>query len=127
MYHRLPISETLRPHVRSILNLIFDQVKNDNEENGVVCLRTIIEFHKQFRPPFSSEVTEFLSFVKSVYKALPIHMDRVFDPRLPMKVANLSDLNMEEILEMTFTQIPVILESKPLADNATTPVSDCLM
>lgn len=28
----------------------------DNEENVLVCLKIIIELHKQYRPPFSPEV-----------------------------------------------------------------------
>ena len=36
-----------------LLNL-FKQI--ENEENVLVCLRIIIELHKQFRPPLQSEV-----------------------------------------------------------------------
>lgn len=31
----------------------------DNEENVLVCLKIIIELHKQYRPPFSPEVTNY--------------------------------------------------------------------
>lgn len=60
MIHRLPTSdhqrEHLRPHLDSIIKLMLDLMKVDNEENVLVCLRIIIELHKQFRPPFNPEV-----------------------------------------------------------------------
>lgn len=31
----------------------------DNEENVLVCLRIIIELHKQFRPQFNPEVVTY--------------------------------------------------------------------
>lgn len=60
MIHRLPTSdhqrEHLRHHLDSIIKLMLDLMKVDNEENVLVCLRIIIELHKQFRPPFNPEV-----------------------------------------------------------------------
>lgn len=56
MIHRLPTSETLRPYVNSILTLMLKLLQVDNEENVLVCLRIIIELHKQYRPSFNPEV-----------------------------------------------------------------------
>ena len=55
--HRLPISEILRPHVKLIISLMLKLLRVDNEENVLVCLRVIIELHKNFRPSFNSEVS----------------------------------------------------------------------
>ena len=38
------------------LSVMFSLLETENEENGLVCLRIIIELHKQFRPPVSPEV-----------------------------------------------------------------------
>lgn len=56
MIHRLPTSEILRPYVKHILSLMLKLLQIDNEENVLVCLRIIIELHKQFRPQFNPEV-----------------------------------------------------------------------
>ena len=56
IFHRLPANEALRIHIRSILQLMFKLLEVDNEENVLICLRIIIELHKQFRPPYSTEV-----------------------------------------------------------------------
>ena len=49
----------------------------ENEDNVLVCLRIIIELHKQFRPPHSGEITHFLHFVQSIYKELPNRLSKV--------------------------------------------------
>ena len=36
---------------------MFVLLEMENEENVLVCLRIIIELHKQFRPPFSPDVS----------------------------------------------------------------------
>ena len=57
----------------------------ENEDNVLVCLRIIIELHKQFRPPHSGEITHFLHFVQSIYKELPNRLNKVRRlPRLPL-------------------------------------------
>ena len=35
---------------------MFALLETENEENVLVCLRVIIELHKQFRPPYSPDV-----------------------------------------------------------------------
>jgi transformation/transcription domain-associated protein len=68
--HRIPSNDALRPHVKNILNLMFHLLEVENEDNVLVCLRIIIELHKQFRPPFQPEIQQFLQFVKTMYREL---------------------------------------------------------
>ena len=56
MIHRLPTTETLRPYAKQILTLMLKLLQIDNEENVLVCLRIIIELHKQYRPQYNPEV-----------------------------------------------------------------------
>lgn len=64
MIHRLPQSEYVRPYVKQILALAMKLLQTDNEENVLVCLRIIIDMHKQYRPAYSpdSEVSFSLQF-----------------------------------------------------------------
>lgn len=55
--HRLPTNDSLRPFVKDILILMFHLLDVDNEENVLICLRIVIELHKHYRPPFSTEVS----------------------------------------------------------------------
>jgi transformation/transcription domain-associated protein len=56
MILRLPNSENVRPYVKHILILTLKLLQTDNEENVIVCLRLIIDFHKQYRPAYNPEV-----------------------------------------------------------------------
>ncbi|KAK2117152.1 hypothetical protein P7K49_004038 [Saguinus oedipus] len=53
--------------------------QTENEENVLICLRIIIELHKQFRPPITQEIHHFLDFVKQIYKELPKVVNRYFE------------------------------------------------
>lgn len=56
MIHRLPVSDVVRAHVNSILILTLNLIKEDNEENVLICLRIIIDLHKQYRPAYYPQV-----------------------------------------------------------------------
>ncbi|NXW13039.1 TRRAP protein, partial [Circaetus pectoralis] len=54
--HRIPTNEHLRLHTKNILSVMFRFLETENEENVLICLRIIIELHKQFRPAITQEV-----------------------------------------------------------------------
>jgi len=72
MIHRLPSNEYLRPYVRQILTLIFKLLETDNEENVLVCLRIIIDLHKQYKPTFNPEVSN-INFMSIYYIYVSIY------------------------------------------------------
>lgn len=63
MIHRLPVSEIVRPHVNSILILTLNLIREDNEENVLICLRIIIDLHKQYRPAYYPQVDYYLDAI----------------------------------------------------------------
>ncbi|XP_028989558.1 transformation/transcription domain-associated protein isoform X1 [Betta splendens] len=77
--HRIPTNEHLRAHTKNILSVMFRFLEIESEENVLICLRIIIELHKQFRPPISQEIHHFLDFVKQIYKDLPKVVSRYFE------------------------------------------------
>ncbi|XP_028982080.1 transformation/transcription domain-associated protein [Diachasma alloeum] len=116
MIHRLPTNDYLRPYVKQILSLMLKLLETENEENILVCLRIIIELHKQYRPPFNPEIQHFLQFVKSIYSELPKNLPKIFEPRPPLRVKDLSEINIESLLKETFT-ITAIQSEKKAADG----------
>ncbi|XP_013100353.2 transcription-associated protein 1 [Stomoxys calcitrans] len=117
MIHRLPLSENLRQHVKSIISLMLNILQIDNEENVLVCLRIIIELHKNFRPSFNNEVQQFLALVKKIYTELPNHMNKIFEPTQQIKIKDLKELNMEQLLSETYVIKSIHIE------NPTDPVT----
>lgn len=112
MIHRLPTNEHLRPYVKQTLNLMFRLLEKENEDNVLTCLRIIIELHKQYRPQYSVEIQTFLQFVKCIYRDLPNHLNKIFEPRNTMKIKELSELNVEAVLAETFTSTVVLTETR---------------
>ncbi|EDV27262.1 uncharacterized protein TRIADDRAFT_23101 [Trichoplax adhaerens] len=77
--HRIPPNEAMKNHVKPVLQLAFSLIKEENEEIALVCIRIIIELHKQFRPPIGSEVQQFLNFIKKIYTDLPANFNDIFE------------------------------------------------
>ncbi len=121
MIQRLPTNDFLKPYAKEVLKLTFKLLEFENEENVIVCLRIIIELHKQFRPSHSPEINQFLNFVKSIYKELPNHLSKIFDPRPTIRIRDLQDpgFNLEAVLGETFTTTLITTEKKG-PDNQST-------
>ncbi|XP_026322829.1 transcription-associated protein 1 isoform X2 [Hyposmocoma kahamanoa] len=122
MIHRLPISETLRPYVKSILILMLKLMEIENEENVLVCLKIFMELHKQYRPAYSTEVDihKFLQWVKGIYSDLPNHLPKIFEPKPTIRVKDLSEVNIEQLLQETYTTTPIHTEKKLLDGSVVT-------
>ncbi|XP_017777683.1 PREDICTED: transformation/transcription domain-associated protein isoform X2 [Nicrophorus vespilloides] len=110
--HRLPTNDLLKPYVKPIVSLTLKLLEIDNEENVLVCLKIIIELHKMYRPAYNSEIHYFLQFVKTIYSELPTHMSEIFEPRAPIKVKDLAELNIDELLKETFTITSIQTEKR---------------
>ncbi|XP_044007561.1 transformation/transcription domain-associated protein isoform X2 [Aphidius gifuensis] len=116
MIHRLPTNETLRHYVKHILSLMLKLLETENEENILVCLRIIIELHKHYRPTFNPEIQHFLQFVKSIYSELPKNLPKIFEPRAPLRVKDISEIDINALLKETFT-VTAIQSDKKAADG----------
>ncbi|XP_058465654.1 transcription-associated protein 1 isoform X1 [Malaya genurostris] len=112
MIHRLPTSEFIKPYVKPIIVLTIKLLQTDNEENVLVCLRIIIDMHKQYRPSFHPEIQDFLSYVKSIYSDLPKHLTTMFEPKQSIRVKDLKEINFEALLPETFAITPIQVEKK---------------
>lgn len=107
MIYRIPTNKYLKPYVEQLLTVTLKLLERENEQTVLVCLRIIIELHKHYRPAFNSEIQHFLQFVRSIYKDLPDHMNKIFEPKNPIRVKDLSEINVEALLTETYTMTPI--------------------
>ncbi|XP_048245320.1 transformation/transcription domain-associated protein-like isoform X4 [Haliotis rufescens] len=114
--HRIPSNEHLKKYIQQILSLMFKLLKIENEENVLVCIRIILELHKQYRPQMNDEIQDFLQFVKSIYNSLPSHLPKIFEPRSQKKVKDVTEINVEVLLMEIYT-VTTILTDKKNNDN----------
>ncbi|ALC42664.1 Nipped-A [Drosophila busckii] len=117
MIHRLPITENLRQHVKSIISMMLKLLKTDNEENVLISLRIIIELHKHFRPSFNPEIQLFLGFVKEIYTNLPNHLTSIFETSNDVWISDLKDLDLESLLPEAYS-VKTIHVEKPHEPNS---------
>nr|KAG5693698.1 hypothetical protein BaRGS_008340 [Batillaria attramentaria] len=110
--HRIPCNEHLKKYIQPVLSLMFRLLKTDNEENVLVCIRIILELHKQFRPQMNEEIQDFLQFVKGIYSSLPSHLPKIFEPRPQRKVKDMTEINVELWLQDIYTLTPVVTDKK---------------
>lgn len=61
---------------------------------------------------FFYQIQHFLQFVKNVYKELPNHLNKIFEPRATIKVKDLSEITTEALLAETFTTTTIQTEKK---------------
>ncbi|XP_044312548.1 transcription-associated protein 1 isoform X4 [Drosophila rhopaloa] len=117
MIHRLPITESLRQHVKPIITMMLKILKTDNEENVLVSLRIIIELHKHFRPSFNPEIQLFLGFVKDIYTNLPNHLAYIFETSSDIWINDLKDLHFDVLLSEAYSVRTIHVE-KQLDSNS---------
>lgn len=76
----------------------------------------MFEFEQSF---FSLlQIQHFLQFVRSIYQHLPEHLDKIFEPRDPVRVKDLTEVNLDALLPITYTSLQIQIEKK-LPDGKT--------
>jgi transformation/transcription domain-associated protein len=76
--NRLPNNDLLRPNVSPLMRLAMFLLEVENEENAIICLRIIIDLHKNYRPSLDAEVQPFLDIVQKFYTELPNTVQHFF-------------------------------------------------
>jgi len=76
--NRLPNTDVLKQYVKNLLELVLDLLKVENEENALICLRIIIDLHKNYRGALENYVQPFLDFVLHIYADLSNTVAKMF-------------------------------------------------
>jgi transformation/transcription domain-associated protein len=76
--NRLPNNEAFRQWVKPLLKVVMFLLSLENEENALICLRIIIDLHKNYRPTLEPEVQPFFDIVIKIYEQLPNTVNKIF-------------------------------------------------
>lgn len=63
-----------------------------------------------------------MQFVKNIYNGLPNHLPKIFEPRSQIKVKDVTEINVDQLLQETFTTTTILTDKKN-ADNQNISVS----
>lgn len=61
---------------------------------------------------FIFQIQNFLLFVKEIYSDLPTHIPKIFEPREEIRVKDLNELDIDELLNETFTITPIYSDKR---------------
>ena len=79
--HRLPYTppEALEPYANDLMTLLMDLVKTENEDNAVLCMKTIMDFHRHYQKQLSEKVQPFLDLIQDVFRMMSRAVRETFD------------------------------------------------
>lgn len=104
--------------IRQVLLVIYQLLDKENEENVILCLKIIIEFHRYLKNVVSiNEVQKYFQFVKNMYQDLALNINLVFQYKPQVKVHDLNELNVQQILNESYSSFQILTEKYNNKEN----------
>ncbi|CDK24856.1 unnamed protein product [Kuraishia capsulata CBS 1993] len=69
--HRMPTNETFQPFAETVLDKLTECLNEENEDNGVQCMKIITSLHKAFKSNLFEKVQPFVDFINQIYVNIP--------------------------------------------------------
>ncbi|OAJ42214.1 hypothetical protein BDEG_25701 [Batrachochytrium dendrobatidis JEL423] len=66
--HRFPHNEALRQYVLDLMRVLMIVLREDNEDNGSISLKIIVDLHKNYKMLAEEFVQPFLNIVQEMYQ-----------------------------------------------------------
>jgi transformation/transcription domain-associated protein len=66
--NRLPANEAIRPYATPIFSCMLHILRHDNEENGVIACKTLLDVVRNYRPLTEDSLSEFLSIFQEAFR-----------------------------------------------------------
>ncbi|KAI5799270.1 hypothetical protein DFH27DRAFT_653555 [Peziza echinospora] len=95
--HRLPFqpAECLEIYAADLMSLLMDLVRVENEDNAVLCMKTIMDFQRNYQKTLLDQVQPFLNLIQDMFAKMPQAVKDTFDnsttgatPAIPSTPAN---------------------------------------
>lgn len=79
--HRLPFAplEALEPWAGDVMKLLMEMVRSENEENAVLCMKTIMDFQRNYQQQLAEQVQPFLNLIMDMFGQMPKAVKDTFD------------------------------------------------
>ncbi|KDQ21071.1 hypothetical protein BOTBODRAFT_142417 [Botryobasidium botryosum FD-172 SS1] len=89
--HRLPHNESIRPSAVDVMNLMVDTLRTDNEENGSMCVKIVIDLNRSYRSTLEGHVQPFIDFVQDMYNSTDTLVKETFGEDAPIPTGSEAD------------------------------------
>ncbi|KAF2865782.1 hypothetical protein BDV95DRAFT_248299 [Massariosphaeria phaeospora] len=79
--HRLPMNpvEAIEPHAAKIVDKLMSLVKTENEDNAVLCMKTIMDFQRHQTKALAERVQPFLDLIQEMFETMEQTVQDTFD------------------------------------------------
>lgn len=83
--HRLPMNpiEAVEPHAAKIVDKLMGLVKQENEDNAVLCMKTIMDFQRHQTKALADRVQPFLDLIQEMFETMEQAVHDTFDSGTP--------------------------------------------
>ncbi|OAL46795.1 hypothetical protein IQ07DRAFT_682920 [Pyrenochaeta sp. DS3sAY3a] len=83
--HRLPMNpvEAVEPHAPKIVDKLMSLVKLENEDNAVLCMKTIMDFQRHQTKALADRVQPFLDLIQEMFETMEQAVHDTFDSTTP--------------------------------------------
>lgn len=81
IFHRLPMShsEPLKQYAPQIVDMLMNLVKTENEDNTILCMKTIMDLQRHQPEATSSKVQSFVDLILEMFQAMEHVVKETFD------------------------------------------------
>ncbi|PSK39382.1 hypothetical protein C7M61_001993 [Candidozyma pseudohaemuli] len=81
--HRSIMTDTFQPFSKLILETLTRSLENENEDNGVLCMKIITSLHKAYKSTLADRVEPFVEIIGKVYDNMEQTVKEVFSEAEP--------------------------------------------
>lgn len=81
IFHRLPMNhaDALKPYAAGIVDLLMGLVRTENEDNAVLCMKTIMDLERYQTEATASKVQPFLDLIQEMFETMEQVVKDTFD------------------------------------------------
>ncbi len=72
-------TEVVEPYAPKIVDLLMKLVRNENEENAVLCMKTIMDFQRHQTKVLAERVQPFLNLIQEMFQMMEQAVTDTFD------------------------------------------------
>ncbi|KAF8897572.1 hypothetical protein BD779DRAFT_388223 [Infundibulicybe gibba] len=131
--NRLPFTDAVRPHVGAIFNCMLHIIRHDNEENGVIACKTMVDIIRSSRALTEDVLAEFIAIFQEAFQNMKRLVDEVLSEDSPIFDSNIvlpSIRSFKVIGEMGMVMVIMSQIHRPMfsatIQTTTTPAFEAL-
>ncbi|ODQ81952.1 hypothetical protein BABINDRAFT_160169 [Babjeviella inositovora NRRL Y-12698] len=117
--HRSVMNETFQPYALPILEVLQRILRDENEDNGVLCIKIITSLHKAYKGVLVDNVQAFIDLIIEIYTNIAPLVAETFaaTENMDEKPLNRAMASFKTVAECPITMVSLYSSYKPLVNT----------